>query len=192
MSATAASGDRREPGRIRLWIGHWEPPIFSLAMIGAAIWGWFFPVHHRPGFSDFSPVVFAQAAPWLIFLVVIVLSRDYHDSQLCLACVKRMWDGHKVESHRRALRLWHSYLTRIGGLWLTMAGLLVLSFFYQPDRLVMQLYNTFFTLALVANIYIEAIHDRLRPWCPYCKPWDDEGEEELTPEPDPSNKLTVS
>jgi hypothetical protein len=32
------------------------------------------------------------------------------------------------------------------------------------------------------------IHHRLQPWCPYCRGWDEGGEEELVPDPDPAEK----
>jgi hypothetical protein len=33
-------------------------------------------------------------------------------------------------------------------------------------------------------------HHRLAPWCPYCRGWDEGGDEELVPEPDPTEKAT--
>lgn len=33
-------------------------------------------------------------------------------------------------------------------------------------------------LWITAVIYSEWMHHRLRPWCPFCRPWDDEGDEE--------------
>jgi hypothetical protein len=34
-----------------------------------------------------------------------------------------------------------------------------------------------------ALIYTASEHHRLRPWCPYCRPWDDGGDEEPAPDP---------
>lgn len=33
-------------------------------------------------------------------------------------------------------------------------------------------------------------HHRLQPWCPYCRGWDEGGDEELVPDPDPSETAT--
>jgi len=38
-------------------------------------------------------------------------------------------------------------------------------------------------LWIFALIYAEWVHHRLRPWCPYCKPWDDFGDREPAPDP---------
>jgi len=32
-------------------------------------------------------------------------------------------------------------------------------------------------------IYTAWQHHRLRPWCPYCRPWDEDGDEEPAPDP---------
>lgn len=32
-------------------------------------------------------------------------------------------------------------------------------------------------------IYAEWLHHRLRPWCPYCRDWDDDGDPEPSPDP---------
>lgn len=34
------------------------------------------------------------------------------------------------------------------------------------------------------------IHHRLQPWCPYCRGWDEGGDEELVPDPDPAASRT--
>jgi hypothetical protein len=39
---------------------------------------------------------------------------------------------------------------------------------------------------VLGSIYATWTHHRLRPWCPYCKGWDDGGDEELVPDPDPA------
>ncbi|MBI3224345.1 MAG: hypothetical protein HYZ39_04720 [Mycolicibacterium cosmeticum] len=38
-------------------------------------------------------------------------------------------------------------------------------------------------LWISAVIYCEWVHHRLRPWCRYCRPWDDEGDKVRAPEP---------
>jgi hypothetical protein len=38
-------------------------------------------------------------------------------------------------------------------------------------------------LWMFAVIYTEWLHHRLRPWCPYCRPWDEGGDQELAPDP---------
>lgn len=41
-------------------------------------------------------------------------------------------------------------------------------------------------LVLAPGVVAAWTHHRLRPWCPYCKPWDDGGQHESVPAPDPS------
>jgi hypothetical protein len=39
---------------------------------------------------------------------------------------------------------------------------------------------------VAASVFASGImHRRLRPWCPWCRPWDEGGDPELSPEPDP-------
>lgn len=39
-----------------------------------------------------------------------------------------------------------------------------------------------------SNFWGYRVHHRLTPWCPYCRGWDDGGEPELIPDPDPVEK----
>lgn len=41
-------------------------------------------------------------------------------------------------------------------------------------------------LMLVTSIWV---HHRYRPWCPYCKRWDNGGEREVVPTPDPTGAV---
>lgn len=45
-------------------------------------------------------------------------------------------------------------------------------------------------LSLFAVIYTGWVHHRLRPWCPYCGRWEDDGHEEPSPDPNVLNTKT--
>lgn len=126
-------------------------------------------------------------AVFLIAMVHNVLAR------LCLRCMQDVPADAPAQAARKRWLLWadHHYLriyllvlalgfaSRWIGAWIGLPE--GPSPLYLPGDLIL--------LAQVAGIWT---HHRLRPWCPFCRRWDDgQGPRELTPTPDPAGVKTA-
>lgn len=112
-------------------------------------------------------------------------------SHLCERCIAEVPADAPALAQRRKALLWfsHQIATRIG-----IAGLLapavaigfVGTNFASPA--IQHLARVPLDVLLFASLYTSWLHHRLRPWCPYCRGWDEGGEPE--PSPDPSEFKT--
>lgn len=137
-----------------------------------------------------------DAAFSVAFLVVIVLF-FYHQSapRLCVKCMEEvppdaaeraerrrffLWFHHAVETYR-----WRSIVIYLG----------LVAIYFLGDRygsyLVRVLTNIPIDAVFFSLVYSGWVHHRLRPWCPYCRRWDDDGPAERIPDPDPADAKKV-
>ncbi|MGW5453923.1 hypothetical protein [Nocardia sp. NPDC003979] len=126
----------------------------------------------------------------LIGNVILIIGLTHNDFQrLCVQCMQEVPAdaGPRAERRQRLLwlRHWASTTPRL---------LIVLAMISVPAFLVHSV-----GLPRVVSLPVDALwatfmysiwlHHRLRPWCPYCRDWDQDGSPE--PAPDPVNKATL-
>lgn len=121
----------------------------------------------------------------LILLVSWMLSgRHRRQEHLCARCVDEVPADAPTRAERQRPLLCFSHLANtvkgIAILGVLMAGPPLLSLMTGDVARLMTIPGD---LWLFATIYTEWVHHRLRPWCPYCDPWDDDGDEEPSPDP---------
>ncbi|WP_285029790.1 hypothetical protein [Mycolicibacterium sp. lyk4-40-TYG-92] len=104
---------------------------------------------------------------------------------LCFRCMNEVPADAptRAERRKRSLRFAH-FTSSLRGLPVT---IMIVG---GPVALGLAVYGTTPTVYLIpgdlwmfAVIYTEWLHHRLRPWCPYCRPWDEGGDAEPAPDP---------
>jgi hypothetical protein len=175
------------------WLGR-RPAIWRAAHAGAALW-------------LTGEVLLAGGALWLAgswlqaisvllamtVLIIVVLASAAHVGSLCERCAQRTPLDAAAEVARRnwELKFFHkpkrAVLTFLGVMMGSYTLILALS---APDvvrRGAMLLVGIFIALEIHTNL----THRILYPWCPYCRRrWDEGGDEEPSPTPDPSGTST--
>jgi uncharacterized membrane protein YadS len=112
--------------------------------------------------------------------------------RICVRCMQDVPADASQQAARKRPLLWidHHYLTMfllaIGLQFAASNALVAWSMPRGPSPLFLPADLIFF--AQIAAIWT---HHRLRPWCPYCRPWDDgHGPRERVPNPDPAGVKT--
>jgi hypothetical protein len=142
--------------------------------------------------------VAVRAASWFDLLTVVNafvaavlmlcwLMSGFHrrKDHLCFRCMNEVPADAptQAERRRRSLRFAH-FTSSLHGLPVTIAivaGPAILSIAAHGATPLGYLVPG--DLWMFAVIYAEWLHHRLRPWCPYCRPWDEGGHEEPAPDP---------
>jgi hypothetical protein len=142
-----------------------------------------------------------DVAVGLTQLVCLILMLK-HSRNLCIWCINRVPDDAPVRANgNRKPLLWaHHYIFSnlwFLGVWIVWSAFIapeIREYFYGeteigdiPGRWI-YLPGSFLVVVMV---YCWITHHRLGPWCPYCKGWEEGGEHEHTPVPDPSMLKTV-
>lgn len=136
-------------------------------------------------------------SPWplsiLTFVIVIAVaigSLHIELTRLCIQCMEEVPAdaGVRAQRQRWLLRISHCTDSRrklytTFGLWL---GYPILIGLLDPPKVAYLPTDAFYLLF----IYSLWLHHRLRPWCSYCRPWDDGGGIH-EPSPDPTVKATL-
>lgn len=121
-------------------------------------------------------------------LMTIYLASIWHRirSGLCLRCMAEVPDDAPVRAERQRglLRLAH-FNSQLKGVavMLAIAFLSPIVLAKLLDDAHQNLSNAPADLWIFVFIYTEWLHHRLRPWCPYCRNWDDDGDPEPSPDP---------
>lgn len=174
VRSTSPFGDHGGAPRVQSIIAHSLIYILALSMLFrvTAWFGWFVAV----------TLVFNA----ILLLCWVVSSVHRHRDHLCEWCMRDVPADAPTEAERRLplLRLAHFNMTVAGtavfAVVVVVPPLLTAVLDGSPtDRLLYIPGDVWIT----AVIYSEWVHHRLRPWCPFCKPWDDEGDEEPAPDP---------
>jgi hypothetical protein len=145
-----------------------------------------------------AAAVLVRAASWFGVLTVVNafvaavlltcwLVSGFHrrKDHLCFRCMSEVPADAptRAERRRRWLRFAH-FTGSLGGLSITImivggpAAVGIAMYGATPTR-----YFIPGDLWMFAVIYTEWLHHRLRPWCPYCRPWDEGGNEEPALDP---------
>jgi len=126
----------------------------------------------------------------LVWAVIVVASHFHqHDATLCVGCIEEVPANAPVCAQRRRKLLWfhHFRYERMVGLvviplLLVAPPLLCLVLHIQPSVITRMACIPAFVWGFV-GAYAASQHRRLRPWCSYCRGWDEDGDHEPSPTP---------
>jgi len=173
------------------WFARTAHVILPIALVtaGMSVLGWFIRMPEWTAWT--TTAVFG-----IVFIAAIlhqVLAR------ICLRCMEEVPADAPVRAQRLRRVLWIDHRmasVRVSLLvWLIPIGIsAVLHYaFYQgvaPDEVADNWTSAPVTLQMLIVVYAMVLHHRLQPWCPYCKGWDEGGDHERTPTPDPTGVKT--
>lgn len=174
--------DQQEPDtRLVRWVAHAYPTILviwgslsAVTDIGTDVFGF-----------EFEPPLWAAFAP-LAGLFYCIWCSAKHQFLLCQTCADDtpLVPERDVQRYDASLRLFHNVTTFKGSLILLLIiiGSSALHALAGPLSFLctLALWGT-----LAAQERVIQRHRVLRPWCPYCRRWDDDGDEETAPVPPP-------
>lgn len=177
---TAEGSAAREPSSITVWLTH-AMPALCVINLATSVPTWL-------GWSAFREVVSGVGVG--AFFAMLAALTHVSRARLCVACTKQtpLDPQAAIERHSWALFITHLAARRPLYTWLWMVGIMALgitavhvlgvSLFYAP-----------WDIAFTLLCYSEWRHHYLQPWCPYCRGgWEDGGEPEVVPEPDPARE----
>jgi len=125
------------------------------------------------------------------FVVVILISWAHLAlNPMCLKCMRSVPVDAPAQAQRQVYLLWISHYM-IG--WLFLGAMVGLAVVNSIVRVIIfgTIYEPSWTRApldifIMGVLWSEWVHHKLRPWCPYCKDWDEGGEHEVVPDPLPT------
>jgi hypothetical protein len=134
------------------------------------------------------PSIFDTVATSVFMAGMVALYQHLRFGGLCLRCMRSTPLDPGREVNRNKVFLWelHWSTGRMAAVFgacfvIFLVGEHAHGVVYTLSKIPLDI--QFFSLAWAAWI-----HHRLQPWCPYCRGWDEGGEEELVPDPDPAEK----
>lgn len=161
-------------------LAHSIPGLMAVALAVRAAW----LLKLAPAFSALD--AFSSLA---LMVGVVALVLHLRNGGLCLRCIRNTPLNPELAVNRNKFFLWVLHLQ--GKRFWRIYGVCLLI------MLVGNAYASGFILTLT-NLPLDAVffsmmwatwqHHRLGPWCPYCRGWDEGGEEEVVPDPDPAEK----
>ena len=179
---TTSSSSDPPMTRIQTTVAHSLPWVLAGAVASRTLW-----------YLGYIPLV----ADGYVFggLMLAMFFFRYHISvaRLCLRCMRNtpLNPGREVKTMDRLLRVEHSG-PKVNGLSLLFCLVFIVGIplIFGPgfwaERVAPFPLDVFF----FGSLWATWTHHRLRPWCPYCKDWGDEGDPELVPDPDPAERMT--
>lgn len=188
-----ADGDGRPTHRVLMWLGHYYPRIspglYLIILIGAIVGLWITPT---------PPEAFAWAKTVAITIITLMsVFRDFiHNRNLCLRDLneapllnpQEAVDKHLSYLRRHHKRSWTLIITSLVGL--IGCGILLGSTgtAYPWPWFVRAAITVLVVVGAVAGYRIDrtnVVHDRLQPWCPWCRRGGGEDDEAKQPTPVP-------
>lgn len=147
---------------------------------------------------DSVPAGIADAV-FTIALVVAFFVASFHQNaaRLCVRCMEEVPANAAEIAERRRWALWfhHRHDLRPLSSFGLLVGVLAVGIIGGAKfggtffgEVVCYIPNDVFLFSLIYSVWI---HHRLRPWCPYCRGWDDDGPAELVPDPDPADSKKI-
>ncbi len=112
----------------------------------------------------------------------------YHlrSAHLCMRCMDEVPADAPVQAERRKRVLWfsHQIVTGVGifGLLVPAAAIAFIGNHFGSQT-IQHLTRIPADILLFTSLYSTWLHHRLRPWCPYCHDWDEDGDPETSPDP---------
>lgn len=149
-------------------------------------------------------VVFLLGVSWLadydanatliLIITVLVLNSHLRRGGLCLRCATNVPLDPQREVTRNKWFLYQTHWSRRKFLLIFGAccALMWVGNFINGDHtsLLNRLLHLPLDFMFYTIIWAAWIHHRLEPWCPYCRRWDEGGDPEFVPDPDPAEKAT--
>jgi hypothetical protein len=173
-----AESAMREPpmSRVKTFMAHSIPGLMVIAIAARVL-----ALCNVPYFSGLDAL-----SSWLVIIAVLMLTFHIRGAQLCLRCIKSAPLNPQRDVERNKAFLWQFHWSRkqFYKVWFACLAPVVLSHFTTgilSTLLKLPMDIMFFTL--MWGFYV---HHRLQPWCPWCRRWDEGGDEELVPDPDPA------
>ncbi len=182
--ATAEGGAAREPNLAVTRFVHAMPTLCVLNLVTSV-----------PAWLDWHAATLRTVTDWVgmaAFFGLFAALGHVARTRLCVDCAKQtpLDPQAAIERHGWALFITHLAARRPLYSWLWLVGIMVLGIvaahvtgvrlFYAP-------WDILFTLLC----YSEWRHHFLQPWCPRCRGgWEDGGDPEFVPDPDPAEKAT--
>jgi hypothetical protein len=177
----AFNNDERWFGRFFTAAAHWM--LYGVALVAACRIPYYLGVDSRP----------VRLASDVAFVVVVIGMLHNNFTRLCVRCMQEVPADAGPRAQRRwpILRLFHE-----GGRAYGLVGIIVLVAGLAGTRVLMERFGFPRAIRLpidilwIAYLYSMWLHHRLRPWCPYCPDWGDDGGIR-EPSPDPVTKATI-
>ncbi|PZM90129.1 MAG: hypothetical protein DIU79_14525 [Actinobacteria bacterium] len=178
------------------FIGHYGPRLFAVILLATAV----------PPLAGY-PVTWPMTIAGITAFVALLIAIHTHDSRLCLRCIATMPlnGAERAQRYRRVLRAVHlgreplPHL-RIAGVPVLMPLPLYLMAAAAVEAILAKagldgtyaltvIHTLLFTAPLALSMLALSLHDRLQPWCPYCR-WGrgGDGPVEEAPDPDPHGR----
>lgn len=107
-------------------------------------------------------------------------------SHLCMRCMDEVPADAPVQAERRKRVLWFSHQIATGiGIFGLLVPAVAVAFIggHVGGPEIHRLARIPLDILLFTSLYSTWLHHRLRPWCPYCRGWDDGGDPEPSPDP---------
>lgn len=194
--STMSNGSNRPA--IAEMIGHYTDPLWAPAMVASGVTSAVIPVGSTLGWA-FSLVYVA-----VIFGAVACNVFAHGGTRLCERCVRAdpLDPQAAVERDRIWLKIFHRVSRHVvlhirsthvplptsffALLLFCLAAQLAIRLIFDPGKQAMAFVSLLtVTIPLASVLWATHRHNRLKPWCPFCRR-DDGGDEVEAPEPDPS------
>lgn len=174
------------PGILVLYVG--VTALGAVATIGMGM-GWL-PRSPEGGGSDSS--LGADLLGWAFVLCLVgpillaMLHVDY--ARICVRCMRSVPEDAPLRAATRRKRLWLRTHHRLRGWRMSVSLLALMIVSTIVDRVwdapaVSGAFTLIIVVGIGAVIWSNWIHHRYRPWCPWCRRWDDGGHHEHSPDP---------
>lgn len=161
-------------------LAHSIPLLMVVAVTARAVW----LLHLVSAFSALD--TFSSLA---LMIGVVALVFHLRNGGLCLRCIRNTPLNPQLAVNRNKFFLWVIHLQG-KRFWLTLGAcqLVVLLGAAYASGFILTLTKLPLDVMFFSMMWAAWQHHRLEPWCPYCRGWDEGGEEEVVPDPDPAEK----
>lgn len=163
-------------------LAHWVLPLLAFATAARIL-------YITAGDTTWVQTMHAIAMVALLASYTVAVTHQYSTS-LCVQCMTEVPTDASQQADRRHLLLRVQHL-KLKFLITTIAVLFGVSFLGDVIWPESKLPGIPVFVWLIVTIYSFRFHHRVRPWCPYCRDWDGDGDPEVVPNPDPSNSRKV-
>jgi hypothetical protein len=174
--------DRSPRSRKIARIAHWMPVVLVVTA-GVRIVGWFG--------DGLVPTWLGVGVEAAMLAVLITLFLHQQLARICLRCMEEVKEDAPIRAQRNRgiLKIWHlGNSSRVVLIWLAVLVLTGLGRSWLKDRFGYDWnwLNAPTDVIFLLYVYSLIFHHRVSPWCPYCRRWDEGGEHEVAPTPDPT------
>ncbi len=123
-----------------------------------------------------------------VVMLTCSVATHFHQrsSHLCMRCMDEVPADAPVLAQRRKPQLWFSHQLSSGvGICGLLVPALVIALIgtHLESPEIQHLARIPMDFLLFASLYSTWLHHQLRPWCPYCRDWDEDGNPEPSPDP---------